>query len=181
MSAGLPETLDAWRAVAARRSFEGSIPLKSMPRLCEALEQPEGECRYALEFGRGMLDVPGVEIRAQAELPLVCQRSLRRFLLPVSVAQKLALLSGEAQEASLPEEYEALVLDAEGTIHPLDLIEDELILALPVVPVDPDSEPVEASWPASAEGGKATDEPAARENPFAVLATMKQSKQRDLP
>ncbi len=151
-----------------------------MPRLCEALEQPEGECRYALEFGRGTLDVPAVEIRAQAELPLVCQRSLRRFLLPAVVAQKLALLSSEAQEASLPEEFEALVLDAEGTIRPLDLIEDELILALPVVPVDPDSEPVEASWPAAADG-TATDETPARENPFAVLAKMKQSKQRDLP
>ena len=167
--------------LAARRSFEGVVPLKSMPRLCGALEQPEGECRYALQFDRGMLDVPYVEVRAQADLPLVCQRSLQRFLLPVKIVQRLALLASEGQEDALPEDYEALVLDAEGMIHPLDLIEDELILALPVVPVDPDSEPVETSWPASPVGGAGMDETAARENPFAVLANMKQSKQRDLP
>ncbi|HEY2346603.1 MAG TPA: YceD family protein [Xanthomonadaceae bacterium] len=175
----MPETLDAWRAVAAQRSFEGSVPLKSMPRLCEALEQPEGECHYVLEFGRGTLGVPGVEIRAQAELPLACQRSLRRFLLPVRVAQKLALLTSEGQEESLPEEYEALLLDSEGTIRPLDLVEDELILALPVVPVDPASDPVESNWPASSDGGAVTDATPARENPFSVLATMKQNRQRD--
>ncbi|HTA64000.1 MAG TPA: YceD family protein [Xanthomonadaceae bacterium] len=167
--------------LAARRSFEGTVALKSMPRLCEALEQPEGECRYALEFDRGTLNVPYVEVRAQADLPLVCQRSLQRFLLPVNVVQRLALVASEEQEDALPEDYEALVLGAEGTIRPLDLIEDELILVLPVVPVDPDSEPVETSWPAPPDGGAGTDETATHENPFAVLASMKQGKQRDLP
>ena len=172
MSAGLPETLDAWRMLAARRSFEGSVPLRSMPRLCEALEQPDGECRYAMEFDKGLLDIPFVEIRAQAGLPLLCQRTLRRFVLPVSVVQRLALLSSEGQEDALPEGYEALVLDAEGIVHPLELIEDELILALPVVPVDPASEPVETSWPAGVE----EDAAATRENPFAILADMKKNK-----
>jgi uncharacterized protein len=176
MSAGLPETLDAWRMLAAHRSFEGSVPLKSMPRLCGALEQPDGECRFVLEFDRGTLDVPYVEIRAQAELPLLCQRSLRRFVRPVSVVQRLALLKDEGQEDALPEGYEALVLGAEGTVHPLELIEDELILALPVVPVDPDSDPVELDWPATPPGGEGSEHEATRDNPFAVLADIRKNK-----
>ena len=86
---------------------------------------------------------PYVEIRAQAELPLICQRSLQRFLLPVRIVQRLGLVTREEQEAELPEDYEMLVPEADGTIHPLELIEDELILAIPVVPMDPRSDPVE--------------------------------------
>ena len=160
--------------LAARRSFEGEVPLKSMPRLCEALEQPEGNCRYALQFDSGMLDVPHVEVRVQADLPLICQRSLQRFLLPVSVFQKLALVASEGQEDALPEGYEALIPDADGTIRPLELIEDELILAIPVVPVDPNSEPVEMTWSdAGADGDDAAEEQ--KQNPFAVLANMKKN------
>lgn len=176
MSAGLPETLDAWRALAAGRSFTGKVPLRAMPRLCEALQEPDGDCEYALSFGRGALNLAHVEIVAQARLPLLCQRSLQRFLLPVAVAQKLALLSGEGQEASLPEGYEALVLAADGLVRPLDLIEDELILALPVVAIDVAAAPLDAGVMVATDAGAATD---TRENPFAVLANIKHHKQRD--
>ena len=158
--------------LAARRCFKGVLPLSSMPRLRDALEQPEGECRYELEFDRGALDVPYLEIRAEAELPLVCQRSLERFLLPVRIAQRLALVTRDEQEAELPEEYEMLRPEADGTIHPLELIEDELILAIPVVPMDPRGEPVELHWPPAAE----TVEEEPRRNPFAALAALKQAK-----
>ncbi len=167
--------------LAARRSFAGVLPLQSMPRLCEALEQPDGDCQYELAFDRGTLDVPHIAIRARAQLPLLCQRSLKRFLLPVEVTQKLALVADEDQEAALPEGYEALVVDAEGTIHPAQLIEDELILALPVVAVDPATEPVALSWPASGREVAAAEETAARANPFAVLAELKNKKQPHRP
>jgi uncharacterized protein len=172
MSVGLPETLDAWRMLSARRHFEGSLSLASMPRLRDALEQPEGECCYELQFDRDVLEVPFLEIRAQAELPLVCQRSLQRFLLPVKIVQRLGLVTREEQEAELPEGYEMLMPEADGTIHPLELIEDELILAIPVVPMDPRGEPVEMAWPAHAESVE--EEP--RSNPFAALAGLKKSK-----
>lgn len=168
--------------LAAQRSFEGVVPLSSMPRLCEALEQPEleargGECRYELEFDRGVLDVPYLEIRAQADLPLVCQRSLQRFLLPVRIVQRLALVTRDEREAELPEGYEVLKPEADGTIHPLELIEDELILAIPVVPMDPRSDPVDMTWPHDASASETTEiDEAPRKNPFAVLANLKQIK-----
>lgn len=161
--------------LAARRSFEGSVPLASMPRLCGALEQPEGDCRYVLSFDRGALDVPRIEVKAQALLPLLCQRSLQRFLLPVAVEQSLAMVADDDQEAALPEGYEAIVVGADGAVHPLDLIEDELILALPVVAIDPASTPLEI---ALAEGGGKQVE-ARQDNPFAVLAGFHSNKQRE--
>ena len=55
---------------------------------------------------------------------------------------------------------------------PIDLVEDELILALPVVPVAPGSEAVERDWPVAA------DEAAAA-NPFAALSALKATRGRD--
>ena len=169
MSAPLPPVLDAWRMVAARRCFEGSLPLSGMTRLREALVDAEGDCRYTMEFGRDGLDLPFVEIRAEADLPLQCQRTLERFLHPVRVEQRLGLITVEAQESALPEGMEPLLLGASGELDPAGLVEDELILAIPVVPIDPRSTEVSAEWPAA-------DDEEPKPNPFAALAAMKTPK-----
>lgn len=172
MKASIPEVLDAWRMVAARCGFEGSLSLASMTRLHDSLADTEGEARVAIEFDRDALQVPYVELRIDAELPLQCQRSLQRFLHPVSLVQRLGLIraSGEhdeeAEEAALPEGYEPLLLPEDGMLRPMELVEDELILAVPVVPVAPGTEAVQRDWHAGA------DEAAVR-HPFAGLAALK--------
>lgn len=158
--------------VAARRGFEGRLPLSSMTRLRDALFDCEGEVAFALDFDRDALRVPYVELRIEAVLPLQCQRTLRRFLLPVSIVQRLGLLpagegGGEA-EAALPPGYEALLVAEDGGLRPAELVEDELILAVPVVPVMPGSETVERDWPVQADEEM-------RANPFSVLADLKKA------
>lgn len=174
MSAALPEVLDAWRAVASRRRYDGVLPLSAMPRLAGALADAEGEVRYVLEFHRDASGTGCIEVSAQAELPLVCQRSLRRFLLPVSVSQRLGLIAREEDEAALPAGFEPLLLPSDGALRPADVIEDELIMALPVVALDPASAGTsEVVWtsesPAEAQAAAET-----RANPFAALSKLKQ-------
>ena len=70
----LPEMVDAWRSVTARRRFEGSIRVRDMPRLRESLARDDGSIRYELEFGRDELQVPYLSLRAEGRLPLECQR-----------------------------------------------------------------------------------------------------------
>ena len=156
----------AGRMVAARREFEGRIPLATMVRLRDSLLQPEGDARYVLAFGIDALKVPFAELRIEAELPLECQSSLQRFLLPVQLVQRLGLIRDEADEAALPPEYEALLVEADGMLKPAELVEDELILALPVVPVSPDAEAVERDFAPTAEE-------TAQASPFAALAGLK--------
>lgn len=159
----VPESVDAWRMVAAQREFEGRIPLAAMPRLSEGLLRPEGDARYTLAFGTDALRVPFAELRIEAELPLECQSTLQRFLLPVQLVQRLGLIRDEADEAALPADYEALLVAADGILKPAELVEDELILALPVVAVSPGAEVVEREFAPDAEE-------AAQANPFAALA-----------
>ena len=149
--------------VAAQREFSGRIRLASMTRLREGLFDSDGDVGYVLAFGTDELKVPYAELRIDAELPLQCQRSLKRFLFPVQTIQRLGLIRNEADEAALPPEYEALLVSPDGMLRPVELLEDELILALPVVAAAPDVDAVEREFaPTEAEKAQA--------NPFAALA-----------
>lgn len=163
---GVPEVVDAWRMVEARRSFEGRVALTALERLLGSLHDGEGEVRFTLDFGTDVLRLPYADLRIEADLPLQCQRSLRRFLLPVRLQQRLGLIREEDAEAALPPDCEPLLVAADGNLRPLELVEDELILALPVVPVAPDTEAIDRDFAPTAEES-------ARHGSFAALAGWK--------
>ena len=122
MHAPLPERIDVERAVATGRVYAGSVPLSAMPRLTSLLADDRGEVRYQLQFGRNAIHQKMVEMHAETALPLICQASLERFELPVQVQVRLGFVRDEADEAGLPEGYEAALTD-EGFVDPLALIE----------------------------------------------------------
>ncbi len=169
MSAQMPELVDAWRMVTARSRLEARLALSSMTRLRDVLADTEGEAVCSLEFGRDAFQVPYADLCIDVGLPLICQRSLQRFVFPVHLEQRLGLIRDEADEAGLLPEYEALLVPEDGMLAPAAMIEDELILAVPVIPVAPGSESVERDWPVTAEEET-------RVNPFSGLAALKQDR-----
>jgi uncharacterized protein len=171
MSVTLPESVDAWRMVSARRSFEGTLPIATLARLCEALSSADGTVEYGMDFGRDSLGITYVDVRAQASLSVVCQRSLEPFALPVVVNTRLGLIKHERDEAGLPPECEPLLVADDGRMSLADVIEDELLLALPLVPVNPESTlPDEVT---SYESEEESSGEQRSENPFAVLRELK--------
>jgi uncharacterized protein len=171
MSVTLPESVDAWRMVSARRSFEGTLPIAALGRLCGMLAGSDGVVDYALDFGRDSMGISYIDVRAEASLTMICQRSLEPFVLPVAVNARLGLIKQERDEAGLPPECEPLLIAEDGRLNPADVIEDELLLALPLVPVNPDS-----SLPDNVTGHEMEEEISSdgrSENPFAVLRELK--------
>lgn len=168
MSLALPERVDASRMVQARRSFHGTLPLASLGRLRESLAAADGVADYDLEFGRDELGVDYLALHVKAELPLVCQRTLEVYRQPVEIDQRMGLIASEHEEAALPPGYEPLMV-TDGEIRPADVIEDELILALPVVPLKPGA-PLD--WNEEPDTAPAEEE---TPSPFAVLAGLKKS------
>jgi len=171
MSVTLPESVDAWRMVSARRSFQGEFPVAAMKRLGEALAGTEGTTRYELDFGRDEFGTAYLDVRVRAPLTLTCQRTLEPFVLPVTVDSRLGLIRSERDEAALPPEVEPLLVADDGKLSLQDVIEDELLLALPLVPVNPDSAlPEEVVGPAPEETSSSEGR---SDNPFAVLRELK--------
>ena len=88
--------------------------------------------------------------------------------MPVSVDTRLGLITREEDEAGLPAGYEPLLLEA-AEIRPADVIEDELLLALPLIPVKPGLEESDLGWSTDPEQTEAPQRP----NPFAALNSLK--------
>lgn len=152
--------------VAAGRSFQGTLPLSGMSRLAPSLADTEGDAAYDLRFMRDALGVALLVVHVEAALPLICQRSLERFALPVVVETRLGLIELERDEAGLPPDCEPLLL-TNGMLDPAAVVEDELVLAVPLIPVRPGSEPV-----ATGDDAESSVEPPATYNPFADIGDL---------
>jgi len=174
MSVLLPERLDPWRAVVAQSAYAGTVPLTQLSRLVKVVLGSDGPAHYELQFTR---DEQGRKLalgRVRMTLILRCQRCLEAFTLPVDARFALALVhaAGESDHLDLaavpdmPEHLDALPL-GDGPVRPLEWIEDELLLAIPQVPMHPSGH--------CTVGAKAADDvaPPARVSPFAVLADLR--------
>lgn len=171
MSASLPASVDAKRMVAGRRSFEGFLAVAELPRLAEALVNDSGEVAYRLDFETGDLGEPRLHVRLHAKLMLACQRSLEPFVFPAEVDTRLGLLADEADAAALPGDCEPLLLEG-GALSPRKVIEDELLLVLPLVPVKPGSEILQGEWTTSGEVPQDVERDEAVTHPFADLRNL---------
>jgi uncharacterized protein len=145
-----------------------------MPRLAPLLTSLEGEAAFALAFRLDEEHRPVVGVEVQAELSLSCQRCMRPMRLPVDAAATLAVVSGPDEAERLPEELDPLLLE-DDRVALRSLIEDELILAVPNAPMHPASECSVRLETVNAdpEGAEQTTAEPARDNPFAVLASLK--------
>ncbi|MCU0766265.1 MAG: YceD family protein [Gammaproteobacteria bacterium] len=167
MSPPLPDRVDPWRLAEGGKVLEGLVALAALPRLAPALAAG-GDASYRLEFGRedGRAVVTG---RVRAVLALRCQRCLGPLRLDVDSAFALAVVGSLEEVAALPERYEPAIAE-DGWIRPRDLVEDELLLAVPAVPLH---EQGACRAPATESGPGQEAAPA--DGPFAVLASLRRN------
>lgn len=171
-----PDFLDPWRAAEQGKHFEGAIALSLLPRLSGLLVSAEGEARFELEFFRDEKRRSCVRGKVAARLKLRCQRCLEAVEYEVESRLLLGLVQGLDEAERLPDEYDPLMVENDR-FQPADLVEDELILGLPQVPMHtpPDACGDQAARLASEQAS--SDEPGAEnpDNPFRVLAQLKKS------
>lgn len=112
-----------------------------------------------------------LHVEAKAEVPQVCQRCLGAFAQPVEVDRWFRFVSDEATADAEDEasEEDVLVMEPRFDLH--TLIEDELLLALPLIPMhDICPEPVRMSA-----GELPEDKAPEKPHPFAALAGLRKA------
>ncbi len=133
MSGRLPEQIDPIRLAEEGARLVGELPLDVFPRLreqcrSEAITEPVKIELMFEQVGQGMRLMRG---RLQVRLGLDCQRCLNALIVDLEATPFLQLLiPGEA-----PTGTEAEVLVVEGPQRLSELVEDELLLAMPMVPM----------------------------------------------
>ncbi|HSW04862.1 YceD family protein [Aquabacterium sp.] len=115
-----------------------------------------------------------LHLSANAAVWLTCQRCLQPFEQPLAVDTRVRFVRDEAQAEALDAELEEDVLALPRWLDLRTLIEDELLLALPLVPRH---EHCPQPLPVRVDDLADDDEaPAERPNPFAVLQALKPPK-----
>jgi len=168
MSLEYPDWLDPRKAAEGRRRYEGSVALARMQRLSPLLASSEGEARFRADFELDQQARVKIEIEVEADLSLQCQLSLEPYTESIRRGSTLGVIEDIAEEALLPENYEP-VLVQHGRLALLDLVEDELLLALPQVPRNPHLDAAQFQVSAS-EKETFTEEKERVRQPFAGLA-----------
>ena len=138
MSGALPEYLDLTRATRQPMRLTGQLRLVTLPRLTAAVADSGGAAEIELQVftDGGQIIVQG---RVQVTLGMTCQRCLESMRIPVTAALHMAWVRGEEEATRLPTGYEPLVF-ASGRVKLADVVEDELLLALPMAAVHESSE-----------------------------------------
>ncbi|GHT80894.1 hypothetical protein AGMMS49960_03400 [Betaproteobacteria bacterium] len=155
---------DVFRFAREAGRLEGVVPLDRFGRLRDQLLRVDGAVDYRIGGGVGIDGKARLEIALRGQLVLRCQRCLGEY--PWELAVDSVLMPMRVGDA-LPEdelendEVDAIEVEAAGELDPLVLIEDEIILALPLVPRH------ESCSLLREQGG------AGRESPFAVLAGLR--------
>jgi uncharacterized protein len=165
--------IDSLEFAREGRGLEGEIAVAALKRLADVVVEPVGELRCSLQ-GVGSIrrrdGKPGLELEVSGMLRLRCQRCLQVMDFPLEVSSRLLPIAAgepwpdeedEEDRAAVPdEEWDAIEASHEQSV--LDLVEDEVLLALPIVPRHDACEPPAAT--------RDEHEP----SPFAVLAKLKQ-------
>ncbi|WP_119153745.1 YceD family protein [Caldimonas tepidiphila] len=174
-----PQRLDVQEFARAGGVLEGRTPTASLERLAaEAHPEapPVGEVAWRAE-GRQVeqrAHAPQVwlDLSARGEIHLECQRCLGPVQVPLEVRRSFRFVSDEARAAEEDVEAEEEVLALTRALDVPELIEDELLLALPLVPRH---EECPQPLPMVAEDEEEEEEEP-RPNPFAALEALRKPK-----
>lgn len=135
----LPEKIALDKAVNGQRNYQGSIKLHEMPRLADMLDSTDGDVEFSIQFDRAARILGKAQVKVKADLPLKCTISEKQFKFSVAIDSTIGFIDDLEYEEFLGLDMEASWVE-NGFIRPLEIIEDELILAVPDAPFDENHE-----------------------------------------
>lgn len=129
----LPVRFNPSRLVSDTEVYSTSVPVSQFKRFVGGLAAEDGEVRVEMRFHRERKRVSVVGTFT-ADSVMLCQRCMKSFSLALSGDFDLTFVVDEAAAQSLADELDPVVLDDSGQIHVVDMLEDDLLLQLPVAP-----------------------------------------------
>jgi len=144
------------------RVLEGTLPVASLERLHDQLANVAGELAFRLQGRRGQRGELLLEVEVSGTLALACQRCLEAIVFELDIDSLLELVpeGAELSQDELEDDTRDF-LPVAGELDVAQLVEDEVLLALPVAPRHE-----RCGLPGAAAAGEQI-------HPFATLAALK--------
>jgi len=166
----IPEHIDPFRYAEQGLLLEGGVHIVDMPRLKEAVHDHQGLVWAVLQFGVDEQGIHFLRGNLKATLVLQCQRCMEPFICEIIPHFALGIVNTLDEANTLPEQYEP-ALARENDLALRELIEDEIILNLPIIPRH-EPEACQVKLPLTDSGW----EQGKGENPFHVLESLKHDR-----
>jgi len=178
----LPKMLDPFKYADQNKVLDGQIAIHLMPRLVELLVDSVGVVDIELEFDRDEQNLRILKGKLKANANLLCQRCLHSVEKQIQSEFNLGIVMTDEQAQNLPRRYEPLLVEHDQKLVIQDVIEEELILSLPMFAYHDNCQASDylqnedTSNPSdSMDEGEIIDEDE-KENPFNVLSQLKLKK-----
>ncbi|MGO9446935.1 MAG: YceD family protein [Thiobacillaceae bacterium] len=129
---------------AARQILQGSEPLGNFERLAQETVNPDSVLHYRIEGGRDKLGRFQLRCKLEGRIDLACQRCLEAVGHVIDSDKGFYLADtperADQMERELAGElgFDVEVIEAGHTLDLAALIEDEVLLGLPIVPMHPE-------------------------------------------
>ena len=166
----IPITLDPGRAAQRGLKYDGVVMFDELSRFEQVVQDTSGEVAVKIHCKK---DEQGLTILSgsfKARVTLICQRCNEEFGLDLEQDFAYTPLGKDAESDHLPDNIDIVELDENGEVNLRQLVEDELILAIPIVPMH-DEASCQYSDEAKSFGEiEAEDE---KPNPFDILKQLK--------
>ena len=175
MSPGPLTRFDPLRLASQASELSGELESTRMPRLSDVITGPS-TVHWTVRAGRDEARRLVLTGTVRADVESNCQRCMEPVSLPLRSEISLAVVSDEDSARGLPASLDPVFTDDNGEIDLVELLEDELLLAMPAVPLHENI--ADCGERASIMRVEAPEEfdSAEKENPFAVLKKLKQDK-----
>ncbi|NNM50903.1 MAG: hypothetical protein HKM02_01590 [Pseudomonadales bacterium] len=129
----LPNKVDAHRWADRDMQLEQEVSLAVFARLSALLGGDSGQLRLSAKFSRDPRRHPLLQLALKASPVLVCQRCLGSLAWEIDEVLTLHLLADESEAEHLSDSDDYVFLDEEGQLDFPQVVEDELLLCLPMV------------------------------------------------
>lgn len=128
----LPTTVDPIKLAKQQSVLNGALLLSRCERL-QAICEQVGEVSVSLQFGQDAARIYFIQGEITGVLNAICQRCNQMMQLPIQATFMLSPVVSEARAKNLPDNYEPVFMEDE-LVNLHEMVEDELLLVLPMVP-----------------------------------------------
>jgi uncharacterized protein len=133
LSKGLPDQLKLFNFAKKEISLSGVYQISDFPRISEISNNKKDNIKVGLSFYLKNNKTPCVDGIIELDILLPCQRCLDDLSIELKVNFNLAFVRYDQQSDELDSHYEIYVIEEEE-LATFDLISDEILLSIPMVP-----------------------------------------------
>jgi len=168
MPGGASKLRDVRKLSDARAILDLDIPLADLPGFPVELIIGGSPLHVHVQFGREQ-GFMVAQVAMRGELQLVCQRCMGAMTWHLDGKSEVLLIESEAEAEGAPAEWETY-LATDGRVSVAALAAEELLLALPIVPLHVNGSECKADKPAATAGEPEVEQATVR--PFADLRAL---------